>query len=229
MVQVCDTVKTLPRRKRLQPNWLQRTWSRFGYYLFSPSRRRPGPMLPQAPEFDRFLRPCPIGQPHAGYTMGPGLRRDGVICSEGAMQANWITASKAGAHPSSARQADKWIPAFAGKAIRWRFYQELAPGSNRGRVGRPAGGQLAMTAPIHAENCNALVASGRARTSRGCSIDRTVWAAGGMLAALAFRYRTATASAARVIGGASRCSRRVSRTATTASPRARPHQRPTAP
>src|SRR5205807_2008848 len=25
--------------------------------------------------------------------MGPGLRRDGVICSEGAMKANWITAS----------------------------------------------------------------------------------------------------------------------------------------
>jgi hypothetical protein len=34
-------------------------------------------------------------------------------------KANWITRS------------------FAGKAIRWRFYQ--------GRVGRPAGGQLAMT------------------------------------------------------------------------------------
>src|SRR5690349_7864177 len=46
--------------------------------------------------------------------------------------------AKAGAHPSSAQQADKWLPAFAGKAIRWRFYQ--------GRVGRPAGGQLAMTA-----------------------------------------------------------------------------------
>jgi hypothetical protein len=43
---------------------------------------------------------------------------------------------KAGAHPSSAQQADKWIPAFAGKAIRWRFH--------RGRVGRPAGGQLAI-------------------------------------------------------------------------------------
>jgi hypothetical protein len=28
--------------------------------------------------------------------MGPGLRRDGVICSEGAMKANWITASFAG-------------------------------------------------------------------------------------------------------------------------------------
>jgi hypothetical protein len=28
--------------------------------------------------------------------MGPGLRRDGVICSERAMKANWITASKAG-------------------------------------------------------------------------------------------------------------------------------------
>src|SRR3954452_2174300 len=66
---------------------------RFGYYFFSPSRRRPGPMLPQAPEFDRFLRPCPIGQPRAGCTIGPGLRRDGVICSEGAMKANWITAS----------------------------------------------------------------------------------------------------------------------------------------
>jgi hypothetical protein len=51
---------------------------------------------------------------------------------------------KAGAHPSSAQQADKWIPAFAGKAIRWRFHRELAPGSNRGRVGRPAGGQLAI-------------------------------------------------------------------------------------
>src|SRR4051812_14918306 len=62
-------------------------------YLFSPSRRRLGPMLPQAPEFDRFLRPCPIGEPRAGCTMGPGLRRDGVICSEGAMKANWITAS----------------------------------------------------------------------------------------------------------------------------------------
>src|SRR3954471_24164100 len=46
---------------------------RFGYYLFSPSRRRPGPMLPQAPEFDRFLRPCPIGPPHDGCTMGHGL------------------------------------------------------------------------------------------------------------------------------------------------------------
>src|SRR4030081_3957795 len=45
-------------------------------------------------------------------------------------KANWITRSKAGAHPSSAQQADKWIPAFAGKAIRWRFYQGrvLPPG-----------------------------------------------------------------------------------------------------
>ena len=48
--------------------------------------------------------------------------RDGIICSEGAMKANWITAS------------------FAGKAIRWRFYQ--------GRVGRAAGGQLAMTVGV---------------------------------------------------------------------------------
>src|SRR2546423_8466714 len=39
-----------------------------------------------------------------------------------------------------------WItPSFAGKAIRWRFHQELDPGSNRGRVGRSAGGRLAMT------------------------------------------------------------------------------------
>src|SRR5690242_17462001 len=67
---------------------------------------RPGPMLPQTPEFDRFLRPCPIGPPHAGCTMGPGLPtdlgpwaegpRDGIICSERAMKANWITASNAG-------------------------------------------------------------------------------------------------------------------------------------
>src|SRR5258705_9848578 len=72
-------------------------------------------MLPQAPEFDRFLRPCPIGQPHAGCTMGPGLRRDGVICSEGAMKANWITASKAGTQ--GARAELPWAPAFAGETI----------------------------------------------------------------------------------------------------------------
>src|SRR2546423_15178120 len=30
--------------------------------------------------------------------MGPGLRRDGVICTEGAMKANWIAAPKAGTH-----------------------------------------------------------------------------------------------------------------------------------
>jgi hypothetical protein len=28
---------------------------------------------------------------------------------------DWITPSKAGVHTSSAQQADKWIPAFAGK------------------------------------------------------------------------------------------------------------------
>jgi hypothetical protein len=28
--------------------------------------------------------------------MDPGLRREGVICSEGAMNANWITAAFAG-------------------------------------------------------------------------------------------------------------------------------------
>src|SRR5436853_602999 len=32
---------------------------RFGYYLFSPSRRKPGPLLPQAPEFDRFCDRVP--------------------------------------------------------------------------------------------------------------------------------------------------------------------------
>jgi hypothetical protein len=58
---------------------------------------------------------------------------------------------KAEAHPSSAQQTDKWIPAFAGKAIWWRFHQELAPGSNRGRVGRPAGPQLAMRIGVDGE------------------------------------------------------------------------------
>ena len=37
--------------------------------------------------------------------------------------------AKAGAHLPSAQQADRWIPAFAGKALRWRFHP--------GRVGRP--------------------------------------------------------------------------------------------
>jgi hypothetical protein len=69
-------------------------------------------MLPQAPEFDRFLRPCPIGRLHAGCTMGPGLRRDGVICSEGAMKANWITASK------GRRPWQKWVPAFPTEQVR---------------------------------------------------------------------------------------------------------------
>jgi hypothetical protein len=44
---------------------------------------------------------------------------------------------KAGAYPSSARQADRWVPACAGKALWSRFHP--------GRVGRPAGAQLAMT------------------------------------------------------------------------------------
>jgi hypothetical protein len=57
---------------------------------------------------------------------GPGVRY-GKIASP----------AKAGAQPLSAQEADKWIPAFAEKAIRWRFYP--------GQVGRPAGGQLAMT------------------------------------------------------------------------------------
>src|SRR5690348_1614280 len=97
MVQGCDTVKTLPRRKRLQSNWLQRTWSRFGYYLFSPSRRRPGPMLPQAPEFDHFCdrvpsdspTPAALWVPACPTDLGPWAEspRDGVICSEGAMKA----------------------------------------------------------------------------------------------------------------------------------------------
>jgi hypothetical protein len=30
--------------------------------------------------------------------MGPGLRRDGVICSDGTMKANWIISSNAGIH-----------------------------------------------------------------------------------------------------------------------------------
>src|SRR4051812_20051093 len=69
-------------------------------------------MLPQAPEFDRFLRPYPIVQLHAVCTMGPGLRRDGVICSEGAMKANWITASFAG--ESHKLRLDDFTPTFAG-------------------------------------------------------------------------------------------------------------------
>src|SRR5258705_6911295 len=77
-------------------------------------------MLPQAPEFDRFLRPCPIGQPHAGCTMGPGLRRDGVICSEGAMKANWVTASEAGAYRSAARAHPRWEGmAIASRSFEW--------------------------------------------------------------------------------------------------------------
>jgi hypothetical protein len=49
-----------------------------------------GPIAPQAPEFVRFLWPCTLGMRHAGWDMDPGLRRDGVICSEAVMNANWI-------------------------------------------------------------------------------------------------------------------------------------------
>src|SRR5271168_4033463 len=38
---------------------------------------------------------------------------------------------KAGAHPSSARQPDRWVPAFAGKALWWRSHRERV-----GRLGR---------------------------------------------------------------------------------------------
>src|SRR5438309_10716087 len=54
---------------------------------------RPGPIVPQAPEFERFLWPCSLGKRHTGWEMSPGLRRDGVIYGEGAMNANRITAS----------------------------------------------------------------------------------------------------------------------------------------
>src|SRR5438552_19000772 len=76
-------------------------------------------MFPQAPEFERFLWPCSLGKRHAGLDIGPGLPhgsspwaegpRDGVICGEGAMNANWITASVAGVHQSG-RTARKGGP-----------------------------------------------------------------------------------------------------------------------
>ena len=63
-------------------------------------------MLPQAPEFDRFCdrvpsdssTPAALWVPACPTDLGPWAEgpRDGVICSEGAMKANWITASKAG-------------------------------------------------------------------------------------------------------------------------------------
>jgi len=58
--------------------------------------RHPGagrdPSFRKYPIFERFLRPCLFGKRHAGWEMGPGLRRDDVICSEGAMIIHWITA-----------------------------------------------------------------------------------------------------------------------------------------
>jgi hypothetical protein len=69
---------------------------RFRHLRPSSSRRRPGPIVRQVPDFESFLRPCLFGRHHAGWEKGPGLRRDDVICSEGALNTNWITPSKAG-------------------------------------------------------------------------------------------------------------------------------------
>jgi hypothetical protein len=65
-------------------------------------------MLPQAPEFDAFCnrvpsdssRPAALWVPACPTDLGPWAEgpRDGVICAEGAMKANWITPSKAGTH-----------------------------------------------------------------------------------------------------------------------------------
>jgi hypothetical protein len=50
-------------------------------------------MAPQAPEFERFLRPCLFRKRHAGCDMGPSFRWESEICAKGAMYAKWITAS----------------------------------------------------------------------------------------------------------------------------------------
>ncbi len=42
-------------------------------------RRRLGPIVRQAPEFEGCLWLCPLEKRHASWDMGPGLRRDGVI------------------------------------------------------------------------------------------------------------------------------------------------------
>jgi hypothetical protein len=69
-------------------------------------------MLPQAPEFDHFCDrvPSDSSTPAAPWVpacltdLGPWAEgpRDGVICSEGSMKANWVTASFAGKARDSA-------------------------------------------------------------------------------------------------------------------------------
>src|SRR5712672_2673638 len=100
--------------------------------------RKPGPTLPalsRRADGSRLAREsvlvavsCTAGRQRR---WGTNKKQDGL----GVRYGKSASPAKAGARPSSAQQADKRIPAFAGKAIRWRFYQ--------GRVGRPAGGQLA--------------------------------------------------------------------------------------
>jgi hypothetical protein len=75
--------------------------------------------------------------------------------------------AKAGARPSSAQQADKRIPAFAGKAIRWRFYQ--------GRVGRPAGGQLAIAPESPSPAGTRRIGPQSVRPPRSCRRSSRDW------------------------------------------------------
>jgi hypothetical protein len=88
--------------------------------------------------------------------MGPGFRRESVpvavSCTAG-RQRRWGTnnkqdgteirygkkpfPAKAGAHPSSAQQADRWIPAFRRESALVSVSSRACPWLEQGWVGRP--------------------------------------------------------------------------------------------
>jgi hypothetical protein len=118
----------------------------------TPSRRRPGPMVQTAWS-------CPMGRGRRSdqtqvlveawvlacatdlgrWAEGP---RDGEKSNSRIVtmfvEANWVTDSKAGAHPSSAQQADKRIPGFRRESDRVAVSSRACPWLEQG-AGRPPG------------------------------------------------------------------------------------------
>jgi hypothetical protein len=71
-------------------------------------------MLPQAPEFDHFCDRVPSDGSTPAALWVPACA--GVICSEGALKANWITASFAGNTKEEAHRIG--LSQSAGRACR---------------------------------------------------------------------------------------------------------------
>jgi transposase-like protein len=76
--------------------------------------------------------------------------------------------TQAGAHPSSDRQADPWIPACAGKAFWLQFFQSL-PWLEQGRVGRAVGDNSRDPAHRGRDKPNAVARGKGVRACLACA------------------------------------------------------------